>query len=222
MRSTFWRLRLAVSGFLLSAAAIGHAAPAFMSPNTGCPPSVTVRTVPLTYTENDAGDVRAVTALNRNSSLPLTQRSFGLGSTYAESRVTAHWQKDAKGCPMLDLEVGYQKTTVHIARELKDDACSFEHVHAHEMHHLAIYRQWLQDSPERLSAFFNEKYASLAAMDSLGRNQETIKLALQEFGKVRAQHDEFDSDVEYASNQAVCGRFIPKMLDRLEKEGKLP
>jgi hypothetical protein len=218
-----WCLRLAVSGFLMSAAAICHAAPAAaVSANTGCQPSVAVRTVPLTYAEDDSGDVRAVTALNRTSSLPLTQRSFGLGSTYAESRVTAHWEKDAKGCPALNLEVGYQKTTVHIARELKEDACSFGHVHAHEMHHLAIYRQWLQESPERLGGFFKEKFSSLAAMDSLSRNKETIKLALQEFGKVRAQHDEFDSDAEYEGNQAVCNRFIPKMLDRLEKEGKLP
>lgn len=220
MRFMSWRLRLAVSAFLFSTAAIGHAAPSEMA--GGCAPSVTVRAAPLSYTEDDSGDVRAVTALNRKSSLPLTQRSFGLGSTYAESRVTAYWKKDAKGCPVLDLEVGYQKTAVHIASELKDDACSYEHVHAHEMHHLAIYRQWLEESPDRLGAFFKEKFSSLTAMDSLSRNQETIRLALQEFGKVRAQHDEFDSDAEYQGNQAVCNRFIPKMLDRLEKEGKLP
>jgi hypothetical protein len=220
MRFLSWRLRLAASAFLFSAAAISHAGPA--APQMGCEPSVTVRTVPLTFTEDDSGDVRAVTALNSKSSLPLTQRSFGLGSTYAESRVTAYWKKDAKGCPLLDLEVGYQKTKVHIASELKEDACAFEHVHAHEMHHLAIYRQWLEESPDRLSVFFKDKFASLNAMDSLSRNQETIRLALLEFGKVRAQHDEFDSDAEYQSNQAVCNRFIPKMLDRLEKEGKLP
>lgn len=221
MRFMSWRLRLAVSAFLFSAAAIGHAAPAAAAAG-GCQPSVTVRPMPLTYTENDAGDVRAVTALNRKSSLPLTQRSFGLGSTYAESIVTAYWKKDAKGCPVLDLEVGYQKTAVHIASELKDDPCSYGHVHDHEMHHLAIYRQWLEESPVRLGDFFKEKFSSLVAMDSLSRNQETIRLALLEFGKVRAQHDEFDSDAEYQGNQAVCGRFIPKMLDRLEKEGKLP
>lgn len=220
MRFMSWRLRLAVSAFLLGSAAISHAAPAAL--NGGCQPSVTVRTTPLTFTEHDAGDVRAVTALNRKSSLPLTQRSFGLGSTYAESRVTAYWKKDARGCPTLDLEVGYEKTAVHIASELKDDACAYAHVHAHEMHHLAIYRQWLEETPARLGGFFKENFASLTAMDSLSRNQETIRLALQEFGKVRAQHDEFDSDAEYQSNQAVCNRFIPKMLDRLEKEGKLP
>lgn len=220
MRFMSWRLRLAVSAFLFCSAALSHAAPAAV--DGGCQPSVTVRAAPLTYTEDDSGDVRAVTALNRKSSLPLTQRSFGLGSTYAESRVTSYWKKDAKGCPVLDLEVGYQKTAVHIASELKEDACAYEHVHAHEMHHLAIYRQWLEESPARLGAFFKEKFSSLTAMDSLSRNQETIRLALQEFGKVRTQHDEFDSDAEYQGNQAVCGRFIPKMLDRLEKEGKLP
>ncbi|NML17677.1 hypothetical protein [Azohydromonas caseinilytica] len=176
----------------------------------------------MTHAEDDSGDVRVVTALNRNSSLPLTQRSYGLGSTYAESRVTAYWRKDVQGCPALELEVGYQKTTVHIASELKDSPCAYDHVHAHEMNHLAIYRKWLEESPERLGAVFKERFAMLTALDAPQRGQETVRLALQEFGKVRAQHDQFDSEEEYAANQAVCERFIPKMLDRLEKEGKLP
>ncbi|WP_298232270.1 hypothetical protein [uncultured Azohydromonas sp.] len=219
MRSKSWRLRLAVSGFMF-AAAICHAAPAVG--NSGCQPSVTVRTLPLNYTEVDTGDVRAVTALNRNSSLPLTQNSFGLGSTYAESHVMVSWKKDAQGCPALDLQVSYHKTTVHVASELRENACAFDHVHAHEMNHLAIYRRWLDESPQRLGEFFKQRFESLAAMDSLSRNQETIRLALAEFGKVRAQHDEFDSAAEYDHNQAVCDRFIPKMLDRLKAEGKLP
>jgi hypothetical protein len=222
MRSTSWRLRLAVSGFLLAASAICHAAPAAVAPNTGCQPQVSVRTLPLTYVENDSGDVRAVTALNRNSSLPLTQNSFGLGSTYAESHVMVSWKKDAQGCPALDLQLSYQKTTVHVASELRENACAFEHVHAHEMNHLAIYRRWLDESPQRLGEFFKQRFESLAAMDSLSRNQETIRLALAEFGRVRAQHDAFDSEAEYDHNQAVCDRFIPKMLDRLKAEGKLP
>ncbi len=233
MRFMSWGLRLAASAFLMSAAAISHAAPATASanaaPNTGnisgfsgCQPVVTVRALPLTFTEDNSGDVRTVTALNRKSSLPLTQRSFGLGSTYAESRVTVGWRKDAQGCPALDLEVGYQKTTVHVASELLENQCAFDHVRQHEMTHIAIYRRWLQESPARLGAVFKERFNTLAALEPQRRNQETVRLALEEFGKVRAQHDEFDSDVEYAHNQAVCGRFIPKMLDRLEKEGKLP
>jgi hypothetical protein len=132
------------------------------------------------------------------------------------------WKQDAQGCPALELEVSYQKTTVHIARELQENRCAFEHVHEHEMHHLAIYRRWLEESPQRLGDFFKVKFSSLVALDSLSRNQETIRLALAEFGKVRAQHDTFDSEVEYANNQAVCGRFIPKMLEQLKAEGRLP
>jgi hypothetical protein len=220
MRSLSWGQRLAASAFLFLSAATSHAAPAFN--NSGCQPSVNVRALPLTYAEDSSGDVRAVTALNRKSSLPLTQNSFGLGSTYAESFVTVSWKKDAQGCPALDLEVSYQKTSMHIASELRDDPCSFEHVREHELHHLAIYRQWLQDSPPQLTEFFRQRFNSLAAMDSLSRNQETIRLALAEFVKVRAQHDAFDSEAEYENNQAVCNRFIPKMLDRLKLEGKLP
>ena len=219
MRSESWSVRLAASAFFICAAAISHAAPAA---DAHCRPQVSVRALPLAYSEVDSGDVRVVTALNRNSSLPLMQRSYGLGSTYAESRVTAYWRQDAQGCPALELEVGYQKTTVHIASELKDDPCAYEHVRAHEMNHLAIYRRWLEEAPERVGAAFRERFASLAALEPQRRNQETIRLALQEFGKVRAQHDAFDSEEEYAANQAVCERFIPKMLDRLEREGKLP
>ncbi len=220
MRSRSWGQRLAASAFLLLSAAISHAAPAVG--NSGCQPTVNVRALPLTYTEDASGDVRAVTALNRNSSLPLTQNSFGLGSTYAESHVMVSWKMDAQGCPALDLQVSYQKTSVHVASELKDNACAFEHVHAHEMNHLAIYRRWLDESPQRMGEFFRRRFDSLAAMDSLSRNQETIRLALAEFGQVRAQHDAFDSEAEYDHNQAVCDRFIPKMLDRLKAEGKLP
>jgi hypothetical protein len=228
MRSLSWGRRLAASALLLSAAAICHAVPisahraAAISANTGCQASVTVRALPLSYSEDNSGDVRVVTALNRNSSLPLTQNSYGLGSTYAESRVMVDWKQDARGCPALELEVSYQNTTVHIANELVENQCAFDHVHAHEMHHLAIYRRWLQESPQRLEAFFKERFNNLLALDSLSRNQETIRLALAEFGKVRAQHDTFDSEVEYANNQAVCGRFIPKMLERLSREGRLP
>lgn len=220
MRSTSWGRRLAASVFLIFSAAICHAAP--VSNKAGCQPTVTVRTLPLTYAEDDTGDVRAVTALNRTSSLPLTQNSFGLGSTYAESRVVVDWKRDAQGCPALDLELSYQKTTVHIARELQDNPCAFEHVHEHEMHHLAIYRRWLEESPQRMGEYFKAQFPALLALDSLSRNKETIRLALQEFGKVRAQHDTFDSEAEYENNQAVCERFIPQMLDRLKLEGKLP
>lgn len=202
---------------LLCAAGAGPAAAA------ACAPEVVVRTLPLEVAQNHTLDVRAVTALNRRSSLPLTQRSVGLGSTYAESRVSAHWTQGPEGCPALALEVGYQGVTVHVARELAADRCTFEHVHAHEMTHVDIYRRWLaQEAPQRLHALLSERFDTLAALPPRERTAQTLQLALREFEQVRQRHDAFDSAEEYARNEQVCAGFVPRLLQRLRQQGRLP
>lgn len=213
-----WGRLAAVPTLLLCLSPLAQAAPA-----AGCQPMVTVRTVPMTFTEDLSRDVRQVTALNQNSSLPLTQRSYGLGSTYAENRVTIEWKRQPQSqCPVLDIELGYQNTRVSIARELLEDRCAFDHVHEHEMTHVAIYRRWLEQSPERLKALFSQRFDELAALPTAQRNRATLNLALADFGQVRTQHDEFDSEAEYKGNETACNSFVPRLLERLEHEGRLP
>lgn len=215
MSTRSWRAALAALACLLPALALATV-------ETACRPDISVHASPVTFRTVDGSDVRGVTALNQTSTNALTRQGYGLGSTFARASVTATWHQRLDGCPALALQVAYPVMDVYVASELRQNACAYEHVYAHEMEHVAIYRRWMGQLPARLQALFAQRWESLRPLPAQARVEAAIELAMAEMRQVRPQHDAFDSHEEYRTNSTACGGFIPQLLARLKQEGRLP
>jgi hypothetical protein len=97
-----------------------------------------------------------------------------------------------KGC---DVTVGYRNPVLRVARELRSDSCSFDHVLVHEEEHLTIYRTAL---------------ATLAArIEARATDPNLFKAVVEELDAVKPAHRAHDSDDEYDTNRTACmGRIL--------------
>lgn len=107
-----------------------------------------------------------------------------------------HVALSADGCT---LSVGWAQPVIYIAAELLGNRCAFEHVLAHEMEHVRIYRAALVALPQRIGALRAQGLASVAAAE-------------QALIEVRALHAAHDNPDELGTNRTACRRRIPVLL----------
>jgi hypothetical protein len=100
-----------------------------------------------------------------------------------------------KGC---EVTVGYRNAVLRVARELKRDDCSFQHVLAHEEKHLDIYREAL---------------ASIAGrIESRAAEPDLFKAVAEEAFAVQVLQQAHDSPEEYATNETACNGRIARLV----------
>lgn len=143
--------------------------------------SVEVDVLPFEYAEKPA----AFAALSRVNGGP----TFGLVQAAATARLD--------GCKLV---VGYRPATLSVANELRADQCAYDHVMAHELEHVAIYRRALAGAGDRLRAAVPQR--GFVAVEAF-------------FDDVRAAQAAHDSDEEYGANLTACsGRVVALTMHR--------
>lgn len=185
------------------------------SADADCLPQVHAEALPLQVVEDHDRTIAEVTQINQTSSHALTRAGMGLGSTFMRSLVQAQLDVDAAGCPTLRVQVGYPTMQLYVARELRDNACAFDHVRRHELEHVAIYRRWLAVVPARIERRLAAELPAVMRLPRAERLAPLLASALAELSRVQAAHDALDSPEEYRSNNMVCDGFVPQLLARL-------
>jgi hypothetical protein len=105
--------------------------------------------------------------------------------------------------------------TVYVSREAAADPCREAAVLAHELKHVAVYRQRLAEIGEELrpalAATFGDRVFYFASRaDGQMEMQQTLERELgaaleDSTRKIRARQEEVDSPEEYARVAAACG-----------------
>lgn len=210
-----------------AAESIGRFNP-FASFETRCaalaPARIEVVALPVSYTEDDSVSLRTLSRMNDGMSA--RHRTVGLtqGRLAYDSTLETKGLEDRRGgriCARPSLRVVFTATpmTVYVAREFADDTCRRRAILAHEMKHVAVYRQYLTElvaiAQRELPALYGDElvYASDAR-----ESQETLRDRLQEFmhafmraryGELKARQAQVDTPDEYASLDRACGTLPP-------------
>ena len=113
------------------------------------------------------------------------------------------------------VELALRPLTVYIAREIADDPCRREAVHAHEMKHVAVYVAWLDEAAAALAEALAAEFADgvhhaedgEAAQRALrGRLEAFVGAHSEAAGReLEARQRGVDSPEEYARVAAACG-----------------
>lgn len=176
--------------------------------------------VPFEVREVDTADIRELTersgaSFAQHRTYGLTTVSFG-HETQTELRILEE-RASGRTCaiPHVTVRVSMQPVVVYVARELRSDTCRYAATRAHEMQHVAIYREELADTTRELRA----KLAAAVGMQVLhGRAAEELnrryEARLRDYLStfMRARHDalnarqaQLDTPEEYARVGSACG-----------------
>lgn len=142
--------------------------------------SVNVTVLPLTVAENITMPVAKI-----------VEFTHGVGQLGV---VVASYSARVSGC---NVEVGYTDVTLFVAREMKRDACAFDHVMVHEQEHVHIYQEALSTIEARIEARAGEA--------------DLLKVAAQELAAVKVAQKAHDSEEEYHANSTACNGRIPRL-----------
>ena len=123
-------------------------------------------------------------------------------------------QKGICARPALLLTVGYSAMKVSMDREIPRESCIYNAIFAHEMHHVSIYKSYIDTHIEQMKQHVDAKFNGSAYhfssvneakqyMDILG--QIFIqKFRDQFFSEVEAEQTALDTQVEYSRMQLSC------------------
>jgi hypothetical protein len=183
------------------------------------PASYDVVAVPFDVREVDTADIRELT--DRSGATFAQHRTYGLTTvrfgheTQTELRVLEE-RASGRTCatPHVTVHVSMQPVVVYVARELRGDACRYAATRAHEMQHVAVYREELADTTRDLRAQLSaavgtEILQGRSAADLNRRYEARLRDYLSTF--MRARHDalnarqaQLDTPEEYAKVGARC------------------
>jgi hypothetical protein len=176
-----------------------------------CVPSVSVQPMPFSPSEDYGMTIGDVHAETQQSSHSLTLKGTGIGAVKATTAFTVHYS-EVNRCPRVKIEYGFSNVDLYVPREFKSNSCAFDHILQHERGHLEIYRRWLLSSQYRIKERLDAQAQNLhnyddwyaAAFDAVGG----------EIKSIQESQKEYDSEEEYAKNDSVCNRAIPRILKR--------
>ena len=181
---------------------------------------VEVRQQAIRPVTNDTLPYRELTRLGEEN--PATHRTLGLTKTEFRQEVALELQGIAesgggRSCsrPHIVLDLTMAPMTVYVASELADDACSHAAVLAHEMKHVAAFREHMADTARKLEAELPQLFGQriITARDAeAGEAQvrEALRAFLGEFiaantAELKERHAAVDSAEEYARVNGACG-----------------
>ncbi len=124
---------------------------------------------------------------------------------------------DGKGVcarPALKLTVGYSTMNVYMDREIPRGSCIYNAIFSHEMHHVAIYKDYVNHHVDQIKQSIDEKFngkiyyfptifAAKQYMEILG--QVFVQHVRDRFlGEVYAEQNALDTQAEYTRMQNEC------------------
>lgn len=187
------------------------AAPAAAEPDE-CPAFV-VRTLPLEVVEDFTQSLGAMLDQDDAARTVAYAPDHLLGYVRTRFLVRGRVVEDG-GCRTLFIESGLRDTRLYVAKELPPGSCEFNHVYAHELEHVRIYREHLQQLPARTLAHLNRSADALARLPADKQVQTALSLAMEALLEVMPQHQAHDSPEEYARNGEVCDGKLRSALKR--------
>lgn len=124
---------------------------------------------------------------------------------------------DGKGVcarPAIHLTIGYQHLSVFMDWEIPRNSCIYNAIFAHEMHHVAIYKDYLknhldafrQNTDAKFNGkpyFFKSLYEAKQYIEILG-DVFTQHLKAQFMAEVSAEQYALDTEAEYSRMQMEC------------------
>ncbi len=184
------------------------------------PARIEVVALPVSYTEDYTVSFRALSRMNEN--MGVRHRTVGLtqGRLAYESTLETKGLEDRRGgriCARPSIRVVFTATpmTIYVAREFADDACRRGAILAHEMKHVAVYRQYLAEivamARRELPALYGDQ---LVYATDAKESQEALRSRLRDFmqafmqaryAEVKARQALVDTADEYASLERACG-----------------
>jgi hypothetical protein len=178
-----------------------------------------VYAVPVTYVEDGSQSIDELTV--RGGNTPATHATFGLTTVRFGHRtdialdvVEDAANRRACGTATVRVELSMQPVTVYVARELARTPCAHDATHAHELKHVAVFRDVLNDAARDLDA-------DLAAAMGTGQRraanrqelERTFNAQLQAYLSVflaqwreqmNARQDAVDSPEEHERTATAC------------------
>jgi hypothetical protein len=188
------------------------------------PARIEVVALPLSYTEDYSVSFRALSRMNEN--MGARHRTVGLTQARLayESTLETKGLEDRRGgriCARPSIRVMFTATpmTIYVAREFADDSCRRTAILAHEMKHVAVYRQYLAEivamAKRDLPALYGDQLVYAADAKA---SQEALRARLRDFmqefmqaryAEVKARQAQVDTPDEYASLERACGSLPP-------------
>jgi len=178
-----------------------------------------VTTVPFEVQEVDTADVRELTqrsgsSFSRHRTYGLTTVSFG-HETQSEIRLIEERASGRTcGSPHVTVRLSMQPVVIYVARELRDDTCRHDATREHELQHVAVYQQKLDESAQKLERQLAADVGAQVLRDASGaalRRAYEARLRNYLSAFMRAEYDELterqariDTPEEYARVAAAC------------------
>jgi hypothetical protein len=181
---------------------------------------VEVRQQTIRPVTNDTLPYRELTGLGKEN--PATHRTLGLTKTEFRQEVALEVKGIAdsgggRSCsrPRIVIDLTMAPMTVYVASELANDACGHAAVLAHEMKHVAAFREHMADTARTLEAdlpqLFGQRIIKARDADA-GEAQvrEALRAFLEEFitlntQELKERNAAVDSAEEYARVNGACG-----------------
>ncbi len=183
------------------------------------PPSeFEVTATPITF-ERD--ETRTMAELSASGSTPVTHHAIGLTSAVfgQRTRIETHLVVDPRdgcacGTPSVHVELSMQPVVVFLASELAETPCQHEAAFSHEMKHVAIFREALEQAAKALQSELADALGATLcyATSSEGLQRQihgTVYAYLWRFMRGRqdaldVRQAEVDSPDEYARVHNAC------------------
>lgn len=172
--------------------------------------------VPFAHTEDFNTSVTSIgqTLVNGNAHNS-TSNGFGLGLVRAERDVQVDVTTQS-GCRVVKASLGYVNSVLFVGRELRANACAFNHVREHEGHHVELYRQFMDETvPARLSELHDELQSEVAGLSNEDAKQVLQSRLFTLLKEIVPAQNAFDSEEEYDRNSRVCSGAIRRIVRAL-------
>ena len=136
----------------------------------------------------------------------------GLGMVVVERNVTVIVSAGADGCREFKTSLGFIHNTLYIGSELQDSFCAVREVRNHELHHVQLYKNFLEDKlPTRLSEVIPSLQSQLVGLSDVAATQHIQDLLYPILREIMPEQNAFDSDGEYHRLANACNGAIARM-----------
>ncbi len=183
------------------------------------PPRFDVIALPVSYSEDDSVSLRSLSRMNDGPSD--RQRTIGLtkGQLGYESTLESKGLEDPHGgvCsrPSVTVVLKVTPMTVYVAREFAHDPCRRPAILAHEMKHVAVYREYLgevasrmrDELPRAMGSDVVYAHNAAAAQTAMRQRLQSFMHAFiqRHYAQLRARQAALDTPEEYARLTNGCG-----------------
>lgn len=156
--------------------------------------------------------------------------SYVLGLTRAESRVSIVVRGNLLGdpasgyeciAPRLEVNLYYLPIVVYVGREFAPGSCAYREILAHEMRHLAVYKDFLPRAEQAVSAALARRFEGKPLYAPAGQARNLLQREIdnawmpfirKEMGKVEKLQAAIDTPQEYARLGKVCAGEVQSLI----------